>query len=434
MENLDIQQKIDTLELENRKLRTAVEELSVLNDIATAITSTQSVGKIVELMVQKCVKHLKVEQGAVMLLNEEDQDRPLRTMVRKKDSVSEFLPLRLDAQITGWVLKNKSPLLVKDLKTDERFNRLESDEFPVNSLISVPITIKGKMIGLLTVFNKRFSLTFSEDDQRLLSIIAAQSAHVIENARLYQEEQSLIRMQEEMRLATDIQTNLLPKTNPKIEGYQIIGNSVPAKEVGGDYFDFIPVNDSELVFCLADISGKGIPAALLMANLQATLRGQSRNFKQCKNCIDISNTLVFQSTDSQKFATLFYGRLNYKTHELTYCNAGHDKPVLIDASGNIKRLTTGGIVLGFLEKFDYEDETILFEAGSTLVIYSDGISEAMNSQEEDFGEERLVQLIQENYSKPANEIITVILTAIKKHAAGAMQMDDETLVVIKRDS
>ena len=206
---------------ENRRLRAAVEELSALNEIATAITSTQTVEQIVELIVKKCVKHLKVEQGAVMLLDEKDQSNPFHTMIRRQDSVSNVLPFRLNTQLTGWMLKNRTPLLTNDLENDSRFKLMIDKNFPIRSLLSVPIMVRGKMIGLLTVFNKNSVDGFNSGDQRLLGIIAAQSAQVIENARLYHEEQSLIHLQEEMKLANEIQVELMPQKQPILAGYKI---------------------------------------------------------------------------------------------------------------------------------------------------------------------------------------------------------------------
>ena len=426
-------QQLKRLTEENKRLRLAVEELSILNDIATAITSTQSLEQIVELIVQKCVKHLKVEQGAVMLLDEKDQDNPFHTMVRKQDTVADILPYRLDTQLTGWMLKNKTPLLVNDFKNDDRFSWFSDKEIPIQSLLSVPMLLKGRMKGLLVLFNKRLEQGFTPEDQRLLAIIAAQSAHVIENARLIQEEQAFLRMQEEMRLAKDIQVNLLPNYVPQIPGYDISGVSIPAKEVGGDYFDFIQLSDSAMAFCLGDVSGKGMPAALLMANLQATLRGQSSLEISSKLCVEHSNKLIFQSTDSKKFATLFYGVLDSKNHEVSYCNAGHDNPYIIRRDKKIMRLNTGGIVLGFVPEFSFEEDKIHLEPGSVMAIYSDGVTEAMNEQEEEFGEERFAEVVTHHMNNSSESIIQHILQAVEKHIGKMPQMDDMTLLLIKRE-
>jgi len=421
------------LEEENRRLRIAIEELSALNDIATATTSTQSIDSVIDLIVRKCVKHLHVEQGVVMLLDEKDQDKPFRTMIRKQDSISDFLPYRLDSQLTGWMLKNKSPLMINDLLNDSRFKFVLQSDFPVKSLLSVPMLLKGKLIGLVTVFNKYSNAEFTTGEQRLLSIIAAQSAQLIENARLYEKEQALTRLQEEMRLANNIQVNLLPKSNPQIPGYQIAGKSIPAKDVGGDYYDFIPVENENMAFCLGDISGKGIPAALLMANLQASLRGQTLMDIPCKNCVAFTNNLLYNSTDINKFATLFYGILNSSQHKITFCNAGHNEPILISSNGNIERLKDGGMIVGVMPEMTYEEKTIEFPEDTVLIIFSDGITEAMNSDEEEFGEERLINLIKGNKHLPSSELINLIIDTVNHHAGVAEQMDDMTLIVIKRD-
>ena len=427
-----ISSKEQLLEEENRKLKKAIEELSALNDIATATSSTQSLESVIDLIVKKCVMHLGVEQGVVMLLDESDQDRPFKTMIRKLDSISDFLPFRFDTQLTGWMLKNRTPLLINDFENDTRFKFVTKSDFPIKSLLSVPMTLKGKMIGLITVFNKRSNMEFTLEEQRLLSIIAAQSAHLIENARLYEEEQTLIRLREEMRLANDIQVKLLPKENPKLEGYQIAGKSVSAKDVGGDYYDFIPIKDGMMAFCLGDISGKGIPAALLMANLQASLRGQTVMDIRCKDCVTFTNNLLFNSTDINKYATLFYGILDFSQNKITFCNAGHNEPILIDETGNVLRLKEGGMIVGIFPDAPYEEKTIDFASGSVLIIFSDGITEAMNINEEEFGEERLIELIKKNKNLSAEELINFIMKVVNNHASGTEQMDDMTLVVIKR--
>lgn len=423
---------INRLQDENNKLRTAVEELSVLNEIATAITSTQSIEKIVDLIVRKCVKHIKVEQGVVMLLDEKDQENPFHTMIRKQDSTTNLLPFRLDTQLTGWMLMNKAPLLINDFQTDKRFSSVKDIDFPIKNLLSVPMQLKGKMIGLVTVFNKKSETGFSINDQRLLGIIAAQSAHVVENARLYQNEQALIKLQEEMRLAYDIQVDLLPKEQPKIEGYQIAGKSIPAKDVGGDYFDFINMDGDRLSFCLADITGKGMPAALLMANLQATLRGQILSDKSCKDCVAFSNDLLYYNTAPNKFATLFSGILNIKSNEITYCNAGHNNPLLISNDNNITRPDVGGLIVGIVPSVPYDEATIKLNNKDMLVIFSDGITEAMNKDEEEFDEPRLIDFILKNKDKSSEELIELIFSEVNNFSKGQPQSDDMTIVIIKR--
>ncbi len=426
--------QINKLLEENRRLKIAIDELAALNDVATAITSNQSVEDVIDLIVRKCIKHLKVQQAVVMLLDESDEVNPFHTMIRKQDSISSFMPYRLDTQLTGWMLKNKSPLLVNNFKEDGRFKYLVKEEFPITTLLSVPMLLKNRMVGLLTVFNKHSESGFTIEDQRLLSILAAQSAHIIENARLYEREQALIRLQEEMRLANNIQVNLLPKSNPEFPGYLIAGKSIPAKDVGGDYYDFIEMNNNRLAFCLGDISGKGIPAALLMANLQASLRGQTLMDIHCSECVAFTNNLLYNSTDVDKYATLFYAVLDYSHHKITFCNAGHNEPILVDEKENVVRLKDGGMIVGIMPEIGYAEKSIDINPGSLLVLYSDGITEAMNSEEEEFGEERLIKLITGNKNLPSRDLIELIINTVNKHAGNQDQMDDMTLVVIKRES
>lgn len=420
------------LDDENRRLRAAVEELSILNDIATTISSAHTLEQIIDLIVQKCIKHLRVEQGAVMLLDSKEAKSEFKTMVRKANSSHEVLPFRLDAQLAGWMITHKEPLLINELGKDDRFTLGKGEDMPYRSLLSVPLCLKGRIVGAINVFNKRADEGFTEADKRLLTIIATQSAQVIENARLSEEELALQLMQEEMRLAYKIQMDLLPK-NPAVQGYDIAGKSIPAKTVGGDYFDFLETGPNCLCICLGDVSGKGMPAALLMSNLQATLRGQAMQDCIPDNCIKKSNMLLYRSTTTDKFATLFYGMLDTAEHRLCYCNAGHNWPFLLKANGETLRLDVGGPVLGIIEEFDYGGDSVQLDPGDLLVIFSDGITEAIDEKEAMFDEKNLEEVIRRNIAKSSVEIIDDIIKSVEEHAGSTAQTDDMTIVVLKRN-
>jgi sigma-B regulation protein RsbU (phosphoserine phosphatase) len=424
--------ELKRLEEENQRLRRALEEVSILNEIAMAVSSTLSLDRILDLVVQKSLKHLKAEQGAVLLLDEKKEDKPFQTMIRGWDTSTHNLPFRLDTQLSGWMLKNRQPLLSNDFSRDNRFFTASNEPLPVRSLLCVPLILKARMIGLVSLFNKKSAEGFSQEDQRLMSIIAAQSAQIIENARLLKEEQQLIKMQEELRLAYEIQTNLLPENPPKVKGYDIYGKSIPAKTVGGDYYDFIPVDDNRLAFCLGDVSGKGMPAALLMANLQATIRGQAVLDLAIPEILANANRLLFQNTSSEKFATLFFGILDHKNHELTYSNAGHNYPLRITENNRLETVKEGGIVLGCLESFSFPESKLSFEINEILVLYSDGITEAVNEQGDEFGEDQLSELIFKNQTRPARDIVEIILREAEQYAGNLPQTDDMTLMVVKR--
>lgn len=424
-------QKIKELEGEIFRLKSAVEELSILNDIATAIASTQSLDQITNLIVKKCVKHLKAEQGSIQLVDEKDFDNPFHTMIRVKDSQIGTHPLRFDQQISDWMLANKKPMIKNEFKQEEKIALQADSILNIHSMLSVPMIIKGRMIGILTLFNKESAEGFTEADQRLLTIIAGQSANVIENSRLFEEEKKLMQIQQEIQVAIEIQKNLLPKEIPSIKGYDIYAINIPAREVGGDYYDFIKISETKTAIALGDVSGKGLPASMLMANLQATLRGQLLFCNCAKDCIKRANDMLFKSTDTSKFVTLFFGILDTEKHTLTYCNAGHNEPVFVQNDKKLK-LDKGGILLSIIEHIDYEEDVISFDKGSTIVVFSDGITEAMNELNEEYGEERLNNFIERKLTSTSQQLANEILGDVKNYSSGVPQFDDITLMIIKR--
>ena len=423
----------DQVNKENLRLKSAVEELSILNDLATAIASTQSLNEITNLIVKKCVKHLKSEQGSIQLVDEKDFVNPFHTMIRVMDSQKDVIPLRFDQHIANWMLSDKKPILINEFKSEEKISLQGEFDLKIKSLLSVPMIIKGKMIGILSLFNKVEENGFNENDKRLLSIIAAQSANVIENSRLFEEEKKLVQIQQELQVAKEIQKNLLPKEIPKIDGYDIFALNMPAVEVGGDYYDFIKISDTKTAFALGDVSGKGLPAAMLMANLQATLRGQLLFCNCAKDCIKRANNMLFKSTDTSKFVTLFFGILDTEKHTLTYCNAGHNEPIYFQQEQKVK-LDKGGMLLSCFEDTEYDEEEMFFEKGSTLVVFTDGITEAMNIEKEEFSEERLENILVNNLDKTSKLITESILNEVHLHVGNNPQSDDITIMIIKRDN
>lgn len=417
---------------ETRSLQLAVNELRILNDIATTISSIQPVEKIIDQIVFKCIKHLGVEEGTVSLLEMDTPEKQFHTMVRHYDSSVEKVPIKLDDHIKGWMLKKQSILLSNDILKDERFSFLQQTSFSFRSILCAPLMIKGDLIGYLAVFNKKDESPFSEEDRRLISIIASQSAQVIENARLYEEEKAFLSLQEEMRMARDIQLHLLPDSTPEIDGFQISTANIPAKSVGGDYLDFISLSENRLGFCVGDITGKGMPAAMLMANLQATLRSHAIMYEDCIKCLHGTNNLLYRSTEPTKFATLFYGILDHKNATIQYSNGGHDAPLLIRNNEEPILLDSTGLLLGVIEESQYEMKTLSLQPGDLLLIYSDGITEAMNSQSEAYGIDRLKEQATSNSISSSKKILDAILQDVKGHADGAAQSDDITLMIIKR--
>ncbi|MDH3216609.1 MAG: SpoIIE family protein phosphatase [Candidatus Krumholzibacteria bacterium] len=421
---------LENLRRENLRLTRALEELSMLNELAREIGASRNADAIMDRIIRRSLRSVYAEQAVITLVSEQARE-PMKTLVRAMVTSSEHEQFHLNQNLLGWMHLNKRPLLSNSPRADERFRGITWDP-SIHSILCVPLMVKSELIGVLTAYNKKSERDFTEEDQRLLTIIAMQSAQVIENARLYEEEQAYLRMQEEVRLAAVIQLELLPKEAPRVPEYDIAGRSIPAQKVGGDYFDFIPVEGDRLAICLGDVSGKGLPASLLMANLQATLRSQTLLDAPPCESIRRSNQLLYRSTDPEKFATLFYGILDFGKHELTFSNAGHENPFLFGPHSPPTRLETGGTVLGVIENFPFEEEVVRVQPGDTLVVFSDGITDAFDPEDNQFGEQRLVEILTQHQKQSAEDIIDRIIDAVKKHAGTAPQTDDLTLLVLKR--
>jgi sigma-B regulation protein RsbU (phosphoserine phosphatase) len=424
-------QEIRSLQEENQRLKRAVEELSILNDLARAIGASLNTQEIIQTIVRRSLRAINAEQGVITLV-EEQSTQSMKTLVRTMVSSSEHEHFHLSQAVLGWMHINRKPLVVNDPRHDDRFQGVQWVE-SIHSLLAVPMMVKSEVRGVVTLYNKRDGKPFSDNDQRLLAIIAAQSAQVVENARLYEKERDLLKIQEEVRLAARIQEELLPKSPPVIPGYEIAGKTLPAQEVGGDSYDFIRIDDHRLAICLGDVSGKGLPASLLMANLQATLRGQTIVANSPKTCLERANRLLFESTSPEKFATLFYAILDTQDHRLCYSNAGHEHPFLLSTTRDPTRLKTGGIPLGMINEFTFEEESLLLNKGDAIVIYSDGVSEAMTEDEEMFGEKRIADVINGHREASPSQLIDHVVEAVKQFTSGYPQTDDITVVVISRN-
>lgn len=422
--------QLQLLQEENLRLRRAVEELSILNDLARAISASLDSKQIMQTIIQRSLRAVNAEQGVITMVEEEAVD-PIKTLVRAVTHSTQQEQFHLHQALVGWMHLHKKPLIVKSPQTDERFRGVHWDE-SIHSLVCVPMLVKSKLKGVLTVYNKKDMKEFTDDDQRLLAILAAQSAQIVENARLNEREKLFLKIQQEVQLAAKIQSDLLPHSCPTIPGYELASTNIPAQEVGGDHYDFIPIDDSRIAICLGDVSGKGLPASLLMANLQATLRSQVLTDPTPRQCVERANTLLFQSTGPEKYATLFYCVLDFHNHALGFTNAGHEFPILVSSSGDVHRLKSGGVPLALMESFPFEQDAMTIAPGDLLVISSDGIAEAMNAAHEQFGDERLCDLISRLRTRPASEVLNAIIAAVKEHTGTSPQMDDMTLVVLKR--
>jgi sigma-B regulation protein RsbU (phosphoserine phosphatase) len=289
----------------------------------------------------------------------------------------------------------------------------------------------GAIIGVLQLLNKRQG-RFQKGDESFIDALSVHAAIAIENARLHEAERGLVRMQEEVRLAARIQSDLLPTAAPALPGYRLAGRTIPARSIGGDYFDFIPADGGRLAVVIGDVSGKGLPASLLMANLQATLRGQTMVGGSAALTLRRANTLLHRSTSPEKFATVCYVLLDPAVHTITIANAGHECPYLLGTDGSVRRPPAGGPPLSILEEFGFPEETLDVPPGALLVLTTDGVTEAMNARQEQYGDVRLERLLRGCGGESPDRVVDLMLEDIAAHVQGAPQHDDITIVVLRR--
>jgi sigma-B regulation protein RsbU (phosphoserine phosphatase) len=327
----------------------------------------------------------------------------------------------------GWVAKTGEAVIVPDVSTDSRYVAARS---ATRSELAAPLKVEGRTIG---VFNLENDLPdfFHENHLELLTAFASHAAVAIERARLTRELLDRRRLEKELAIARDIQLSFLPKHAPSVPGFELAGAARPHAEVGGDYFDFIPVSDSRLGLAIADVSGKGIPAGLLMAGFRMCLLAEIRNDFAIRAVMRKVNTLLHESMDRDKFVTAFYGVLDYKNRVLIFSNAGHNPPIVARSDGSIEPLLEGGVALGVLADAVYEERPIALHPGDVLLLYTDGVTEAESPSGEQFGQWRLEQLLSRLREKSATEILDAVVSEVLSWVAERGQNDDLTLMVVK---
>jgi phosphoserine phosphatase RsbU/P len=308
----------------------------------------------------------------------------------------------------------------------------------LHSELLLPLSTRDKLLGFISLGPKLSDEPYSGTDVRLLKSVAAQTGLALENARLMSaiadEVAQRERLNREVEIAREVQERLFPQTLPQIVGVEYSGACRPALGVGGDYYDFLALPGGHLGIAIGDVSGKGIAAALMMASLQASLRGEAtRAPENLAGVVANVNRLLFGASSDNRYATFFYAQYDPETRRLTYVNAGHNPPMLFHRAGGesqVTRLEVGGAVVGLLEKSLYEQAAVTIAPGDILVAFTDGVSEAMNGADEEWGEEQLLEAVRKSAELAASEIITHVMAAADRFVAGAKQHDDMTLVVL----
>lgn len=418
------------LNKQSDNLRRAVDELTMLNELSLSISGTISTKDIMDTIIDRAICFIGAQQGNITLLGKAGEENA-EMLVRNTCSSKELTAIDTQENILTWIQSNEKPLRLNDPQANAKSVEIKRQR-AITSVLSVPLLVRSQLIGVLTIYNKKAAGSFTNQDERLLSIIGSQSAQVLENARLNKKEQKLNEIEKEVEVANKIQKQLLPDEPPSLDQYNLLGRSITAKAVGGDYYDFIKLDEHRWVICLGDVSGKGLPASLLMSNLQALIRGELPCHSSPGKLLENVNNKLYKNTDIQKFATLFLGILDTESHTLTYSSAGHEYPFVIHSDKSFNRLQKGGLPLGVLKNQNFEEQTINFHLGDKLIVYSDGITDNRNKDNEMFGEERLEKLLLSKATENGAELLSNIFEASTGHNKQSELFDDMTAMILSR--
>ena len=407
-------------------------KMAILLDVATSLSQTLDLETLISKIVDKVSEILQAERSSLFLLDHETDE--LWSKVAQAAEVSE-IRFPSSTGLAGYVACTGKVLNIEDAYRDSRFNPSidQTTGYRTNSVISVPvINREGKIIGVTQAVNKKEGV-FDKEDEDLLLALSSQIAVAIENARLFQENLEKHRMEEELAIARDLQTSMLPAACPEIEGFKIAALSIPAREVGGDFFDFIEMGKDRLGFVIGDVTGKSVSGALVMSSSRSVFRMLSEEELTVGDIMIRANLRIKKDIKSGMFVALLYAVLNPEKKTISLCSAGQTQPIHLTAeTGEASLVQTEGdtFPLGILDDAEYEETQLKLTPGDKVVFYTDGIVEAMNEQEEIFGFERLLEVVQGAKSMSADSLLKEILERVNEFVGGAAQHDDLTVIVI----
>ncbi|MEW6730898.1 MAG: SpoIIE family protein phosphatase [Acidobacteriota bacterium] len=475
--------------IDRRFFREAYNAQQILSELAHAMRKVTTIEQMLDLAVAKIQDALHIENVSIFLRDEVTGDylcaissTHMGSSIHIKSTVREAsnntLVLPHDAFVVKQLRESSLPLTVdfqdarertRSLPDGDLTRELESETLlNVQAALLLPIIAKEELLGTISLGLRLADLPFSREDKQLLMSVAWQMAFAIENAKLIRcmaeelaEEQ---RLKQELAMATEVQRRLFPQCSPIISTLELTGICFPARGVGGDYYDFLLLDNGLVGIAVADVAGKGISAALLMSIVQASLRSQAHNSgSRVTDLVSSMNRLLHRSTSPSSYATFFYAQFEEHTRRLTYVNAGHNPPLLVRMSEPLKELSplpqaiilasdkkaiaatmqretsdepikplnTGGLAIGLFERVSYEQETIDMQCGDLIVAYTDGVSEALSPTGEEFGETRLRSIIASSAHLSAEELRDKIIHNIHEWCRDAPQHDDMTLVIVK---
>jgi len=337
--------------------------------------------------------------------------------------------------LTTLLVQEKRPLEFYDLESNPLYANLPVAEKvalkKTDTAVAVPLLVKEKLVGMLHLGNKKSGDYFNPEDIDFFATLSSSLSVAVENARLHREEMEKCKMEQELGVARRIQEKLLGRELPKLPGIDLYAAYLPSRQVSGDMYSVIPVKNNQLALAIGDVSGKGIPASLLMASLHASLKMLCLECFPPADIISRLNRLVCENTDPEDFVTFFYAVYDRDTRKLSYVNAGHNPPLYFQANGRPKELSEGGIPLGIFSDRPYQAVELSVQPGSPIVLYTDGVTEADNEFEEQFGCRRLAEIVAQNRHLSAQEVGERILSGLQGFCGGKELEDDVSLVILK---
>jgi serine phosphatase RsbU (regulator of sigma subunit) len=414
-----------------QKLEARIAELTTLNAVGQAILEASlNKDELCELVYKYASRIVDTRNFLLGLIDEASKQFVLEVWTR--DGVRQPKTTVAVGGVAAWMQETKSPVLIHDLEREKLpFTPIPLSSEPSHSALFVPLLAEAKCIGYLSI-RSHTPHAFTEDHQRILAAIANQVAVALENTRLYQQAAEKQHLEQELKVARDIQKSLLPSFCPFVPGFELAADWRSASEVSGDFYDFVTLAGGKLGLLIADVSDKGVPAALFMALSRSLVRSGVIGASGPSEGLRRANTWIIKDSQSDMFVTLFYGVLDPAARTLIYANAGHNPPLLYRAaSGTIESLAAKGIVLGVLPEIELEERQVTMVPGDLLVLYTDGVTEAINEHEEAFGEERLIQAVRQHHDLEAREVIAQIRAAVLAFTGDRPRFDDATLVVLK---
>jgi phosphoserine phosphatase RsbU/P len=397
--------------------------MQALSRAGQELSENRPLAELFPVILDLAIQAVNAQRGVVLILEGDN-------LLPKAHKGEGF---RISTGVRDRVINDKTSILVRDAQLDDAFKgRMSIVEQKVHTMMAVPLQTKERIIGLIYVDSPFVLREFTKDDLSLLSVMGHIAAIKVENARLAEIEQADRIIKRDLSQAAEIQRGMLPAKSPDVPGTDLAGFNAACRTVGGDYYGFFPYPDGRVALALGDVSGKGMPASLMMMALHARVQVLAEDPGNLGVFLSRLNKATCANCPSNRFITFFFCVLDTVGGDLTFANAGHNPPILVRASGEAEMLEGGGPVLGILPIAPYSEMRTRLDRGDMLVLYSDGVTEATNVNNDEYGEDRFIDLLKAQRNQPALAIVDAVTKSLTEFAAGAPQADDITLVVAKR--